>query len=450
MAKIAEHAIVIGAGMGGLSAAAAAAPHFERVTVLERDALPTTPDWRIGTPQCRHAHTLLLGGLAALGELLPGFEAKLAAAGAEPFGLFHDVQSEQPGYDSMPRRNLGLPPAYSMTRPLLELTTRRCVEALGRVEVRDRRSVRGLEWDGARVSGVRVAANGAEQVIAADLVIDSSGRGAPSLELLKTLGRPAPDEEVTQVNASYASVLVKKPEGWVDDWRICITLPEPPATRASGFCFAVEGDAWIVSVIESHGGEPPETWDAFLAAARNLRTRTLFDAVSQGEPQSEVMRFKRPASTLRHFERLEDYPRGLVTFGDAICQFNPIYGQGMTVSAQQAVALRETLDAHASAEDPLAGLAEAFFARTPAVTTGPWNAARGFDFRYPETTGYKPPDHDATMAFTKGLIELAARDPEVHRLFVEVGHCVKSGAVYREPAFAARVMGVLAEMQAPA
>jgi 2-polyprenyl-6-methoxyphenol hydroxylase-like FAD-dependent oxidoreductase len=450
MAQVAEHAVVIGAGMGGLAAAAAAAPFFERVTVLERDSLPAEPQWRIGTPQCRHAHALLLGGLSALGELLPGFEAKLAAAGAEPFRLSIDFQNETPDYNPFPRRDLGLPPAYSMTRPLLEVTTRRAVEALGNVEVQDRRSVRGLAWDGDKVTGVRVATADGEALVAADVVIDSSGRGAPTFDLLKSLGRPLPDEDVITINASYASVIVKKPEGWVDDWRVTITLPQPPETRAGSFCFTVEDGCWIATVTELHGDEPPEDWESFLAAAKNLRTRTVYDAVSRGRPVGEVMRFKRPNSTRRHFERLADFPRGLVTFGDAVCQFNPVYGQGMTISALQALTLRETLAAQSAAADPLGGLAEAFFAGTPAVTEGAWSAARGFDFQFPETKGDKPEDHERIMAFTKGLFELAARDAEVHRLFTEVSHGLRSGAVYQEPAFAARVMSVLAEMQAQA
>jgi 2-polyprenyl-6-methoxyphenol hydroxylase-like FAD-dependent oxidoreductase len=450
MAKIAEHAVVIGAGMGGLAAAAAASPYFERVTVLERDTLPAEPQWRIGTPQCRHAHALLLGGLAALGELMPGFETRLADAGAEPFRLSIDFQNETPGYNPFPRRDLGLPPAYTMTRPLLELTTRRCAEALGNIEVKDRHAVRELAWDGGKVTGVRMGASGGDELVAADLVIDSSGRGAPTFALLKSLGHPLPDEDVITINASYASVIVKKPEGWVDDWRIAISLPEPPTTRAGTFCFTVEDGCWIATVIELHGGEPPEDWESFLAAAKNLRTPTTYNAVSQGTPVGEVMRFKRPTSTRRHFERLADFPRGLVTFGDAVCQFNPVYGQGMTISALQALALRETLSAQAVEADPLGGLAEAFFARTPAVTEGAWGAARGYDFQFPETEGVKPPDHEMIMAFTKGLIELAARDADVHRLFTEVSHGLRSGAAYQEPAFAARVMGVLAEMQAQA
>src|SRR5256885_7449988 len=71
--KLGDTAIVLGAGIGGLTSAAALSPRFERVIVLERDVLPATAESRDGTPQARHVHALLAGGERALNELLPGF-----------------------------------------------------------------------------------------------------------------------------------------------------------------------------------------------------------------------------------------------------------------------------------------------------------------------------------------------------------------------------------------
>ena len=69
---IGKQAVVIGAGMGGLAAAGALADCFEQVFVLERDTLPSEPAYRVGTPQARHVHALLLSGQCALGELFQG------------------------------------------------------------------------------------------------------------------------------------------------------------------------------------------------------------------------------------------------------------------------------------------------------------------------------------------------------------------------------------------
>ena len=119
----ADRAVVVGAGIGGLAAAAALASHFSRVTVLERDRLPPRPEPRAGVPQCRHVHGLLGGGLAAFEALFPGIAGRLAAAGAIPIRVGVDARLEQPGFDPFPQRDLGWT-NYSMSRPLLEHVVR--------------------------------------------------------------------------------------------------------------------------------------------------------------------------------------------------------------------------------------------------------------------------------------------------------------------------------------
>ena len=73
---ILKQADIIGAGMGGLAAAKAAAPHFEKVFVFDRDALPHAPAPRPGTPQSRHTHGLLAGGLSRAKAAVPEHRAR--------------------------------------------------------------------------------------------------------------------------------------------------------------------------------------------------------------------------------------------------------------------------------------------------------------------------------------------------------------------------------------
>src|SRR3954468_18514373 len=155
---IGKQAVVIGAGMGGLTAAGALADHFDKVVVLERDILPSEAGHRAGTPQARHVHAILLSGQRALSELFPGFEQDLARAGAVPLRAGLDVRMERPGYDPFPQRDLGSS-NFAVSRPAIEHTVRRRVEGQANITLRQRRRVMEVlaSPDGAMVTGVRSA-----------------------------------------------------------------------------------------------------------------------------------------------------------------------------------------------------------------------------------------------------------------------------------------------------
>jgi 2-polyprenyl-6-methoxyphenol hydroxylase-like FAD-dependent oxidoreductase len=153
---IGKQAVVVGAGMAGLPAARALADYFEHVVVLERDTLPLDASHRLGTPQARHTHALLAGGQRALGDLFPGFEQDLARAGAVPLRVGLDLRLERPGYDPFPARDLDVV-AYWMSRPLIELTVRQCVEQYANITIREHCRARGIVTspDSAAVLAIR-------------------------------------------------------------------------------------------------------------------------------------------------------------------------------------------------------------------------------------------------------------------------------------------------------
>lgn len=202
-----KHAIVIGAGMGGLTAAKALSPYFDKVTVLERDALPVAAEPRIGTPHCRQVHVLLRGGLDALIEFFPSFETELEKAGAVRVRVGSELMVEAPGFDPFPQRDLGIE-SPSMTRPLVEFVTRRFVEWEAKIALRTGCRVTRLlaSPDGTAVTGVRYdLADGDSKELLADLVVDASSRGTLTLELLDQLGVPRPEEAEIGIDLTYAT-----------------------------------------------------------------------------------------------------------------------------------------------------------------------------------------------------------------------------------------------------
>jgi 2-polyprenyl-6-methoxyphenol hydroxylase-like FAD-dependent oxidoreductase len=444
---IAQQAVVIGAGMGGLSAARALADHFERVLVLEGDALPADPLDRAGVPQGRHVHALLGGGQRALGELFPEFESDLVRAGAVPVRVGLDVRVERPGFDPFPQRDLGWD-SYAMSRPLIERIVRQRVEQCASIELRQRCRVQGLlpRAGGAGVAGVRYTdPDGNTDTATADLVIDASGRGTPTLDFLGATGRPRPEETTIGVDLAYATGVFAIPDDAPGEWKGVFCFPAGGRESRGSLLLPLEGHRWIATVGGRHGDNPPGDEAGFIAYAQSLRTPTVYNAIKHAKRLGDIARFRFPESVYRHYERLENFPRGVLPVGDAICRFNPVHGQGMSVAAQEARALSRLLAARAHEADPLAGLAPAFFAEVSTLIATPWAAAAVPDFVHPDTRGERPANLEQTLKFGTALGKLAARDPAVHKLTAEVQHLLKPRSVYQDPDLVQRVLAVMGE-----
>src|SRR5215831_14217147 len=219
-----ERAVVVGAGIGGLASAGALAQHFEEVEIIERDRLSPSVGSRSGTPQDRHPHGLLAGGLRALDQIFPGFKRDLAAAGAVPVSFAREVQFERPDVGVLPKRDFGIS-VLCATRPLIELVLRRRAEAVPNVTLRPACRVTGIvPAAGGAARGVRFAdGSGRSETLDADLVVDASGRGAPTLTLLDALGWERPQMTEIGVDISYATVVVELPHGATADWKLLLT-----------------------------------------------------------------------------------------------------------------------------------------------------------------------------------------------------------------------------------
>jgi 2-polyprenyl-6-methoxyphenol hydroxylase-like FAD-dependent oxidoreductase len=438
---IGRQAVVIGAGMGGLTAARAVADHFEHVLVLERDVLPADPLDRHGVPQGRHVHALLAGGQRALSELFPGFEKSLEAAGAVRLRVGLDIRVDRPGYDPFPQRDLGFD-AFAMSRPLVELTVRRRAQETASIELRTGCQVQGLvpSPDGAAVTGVRYTTpSGTDETVAADLVIDASGRGTPTLDALAAMGRAAPAETTIGVDLGYASAVFAIPDDAPKDWKGAFCLPGAGRASRGSLMLPLEGHRWIATVGGRHGDQPPGDEAAFMEYAQALRTQTIYSAIKHAKRLGEIARFRFNESVLRHYQRLEHFPRGVLPIGDAICRFNPIYGQGMSVAAQEAVALRGLLNRRV----PLAELAREYFAEVARIVETPWAQAAVPDFVHPDTRGERPADFEQTLKFGMALGKLAASDPAIHRLTSEVQHLLKPRSVFQDPELVQRMMAIV-------
>jgi 2-polyprenyl-6-methoxyphenol hydroxylase-like FAD-dependent oxidoreductase len=430
--------------MGGLTAAKALSSYFDKVTVLERDALAAKAEPRIGTPHCHQLHVLLRGGLDALIQFFPAFETELEKAGAVRVRVGSEILVEAPGFDPFPQRDLGID-SLSMTRPLIEWIVRRCVEREPNIGFQTGCRVTQLlaSPDGTTVTGVRYDPAGDDSAqLKADLVVDASSRGTLTMELLDRLELPRPEQIEIGVDLAYATATFRIPRNAPRNWRALFHRPSA-ATGRGGFIFPVEDHCWHVGLNGVHGEAPPDQLDEFIAFAEGLRTPTIHDAIKDAEVVGTIHRFNLPASMRRQFEALRHFPQRLLVIGDAICRFNPAYGQGMTVAAQEACMLKGLLAARAKDGQGLDGLAPTYFKAIQSVLAAPWAVAEN-DFIYGRTRGPCPRDFQQRMQFSAALQKVAAKDAAVHRTLAEVNHLLKPHSALRDPEIVKKVQAVMA------
>jgi hypothetical protein len=225
--------------------------------------------------------------------------------------------------------------------------------------------------------------------------------------------------------------------------KLFYTLPDAPEQCRGGLILPAENNRNQVVLIGRGEDIPPIDGNDFLSYARQLPTMTIYDAIKNAKLLTDIVPFSFPESRWRHFAQVPDFPRGLLPIGDAICRFNPVYGQGMTVASQEANLLSEllqTLDG-----DPLGTLAATFLTKAETLIADPWAMSAIPDFIYPDTIGERPPDLEDRLTFQRALGGLAVRDAEIYKLLVEIRHLLKPLTVLDDPSIVKRVKEELAD-----
>lgn len=412
-----SHALVIGGSITGLSVAQVLLKHYGRVTLVERDKIPAEPEGRPGVPQCWHVHALLLEGYRVLETLFPGLTRDLIGRGA----LLLDWTSDWrflTSWDWMTCEPAGLR-SLICSRFLLEWYLRNCLIKNPRFELRSSTQVTGLipNSDKTQIIGVEVVDG---TTIAADFVADASGRNSRLPNWLVELGYERPQETVVNSFLGYASRWYRCPSD--TDPKGIVLTSKYGVTRRGGVLYPVENNCCIVTLSGVEQDYPPSDEDDFLSFAKSLRDPSLAAAIQKFEPISPIYCFRRTENRWLHYEKLSSMPRNLVVLGDAVCMFNPTYGQGMTVAAQGA----QTLDACLKRQKG-SGLKLDFQKKLSRQIQMPWLMATNEDFRWDMTTGQRPSRLiQLIQKYFDRVIETTSYDPSIQRTFLEVAHLAKS------------------------
>lgn len=429
---IAEHAIVMGGSMAGLLAGRVLADRFERVTIVERDRIDATePIARKGVPQGRHVHNLLARGDAVLDGLFPELFRTLEARGAVHVDWSRDTRWHHHGVWKG-RFDSGVE-SWLMSRPLLEWCVRELIQADPHIDLRT--GVRAItpEMDGGRVTGLALD-DGSR--LEADLVLDCTGRGTKTPQWLAEAGFGDVATSTIRCDVVYATREMRPRSP--PPYKVLAQVAPPPGKR-SAVAFAIEGDRWMVTLFGYHGEHPPSDDAGWRAFSRSLPEDEMARLVEDADALTDVTRYHFETTTWRRYERLARRPAGLVVLGDAVCSFNPIYGQGMTSAALQAEALRETLSACTSTED-IRRVEHSLPAKFAKVVNECWQAVASEDFRHAETRGDRHPAAAFINWYTRRLHRLAAHDPIVVTKFLRVMHMQAPVSSLFDPITAAKVV----------
>jgi len=266
-----------------------------------------------------------------------------------------------------------------------------------------------------------------------------SGRGALSLGVFNALGWQPPKVTEIGVDISYSSTVVEIPVAAPPDWKLAVTFPDPPHMALSAVLLPIEGGRWMVLVANRGPAARPEAWEGFLEASRSLITPTIYDALRVAKPPDGIRHYGFPASFWRHFEDLPRLPRGLLPVADALCRFNPVYGQGMSVAALEARLLQDVLSRAASEPDPIVVLQKGFMSEVTSVLETPWAMSTGPDLAFPSTRGDRPEKFEEAQQFETALFRAVVVDPVVHRALTEVGQLLQPQSLLRNPDIMRRI-----------
>lgn len=426
-------AVVLGGSHTGMLAAGALAQVADRVVVVERDALPAGAEPRRGLPQARHAHMLWSGGVRAVEELLPGMTAALRDAGANRLPVTTDMVVM--GSRGWFRRWAESHHVILAGRDLLDAAIRARVLADERVEVVQRAEAVGLTGTAAAVTGVTIRPQGGpERTLAADLVVDASGRGSRAAHWLTALGLPEPQRREVDPGLAYASRLFLAPEAARERFPVVNVQADPRdgGPGRAGFLLPIENGRWIVTLSGTRDGRPSPSGDDFARFARKeLRHPVIGELVERAEPLGDVAYTRTTVNRRYFYERMPAWPEGFAVLGDALAAFNPVYGHGMAVGAQSALLLRNVVRRHGWGAPGLAR-------RIQKAMAGPigaaWNLAVGQDVFYPGATSGGPALKDRLLAaYVDRLMLTATGNGRIARRVTDVTSLERGAAVLVAP-----------------
>lgn len=424
-----EKAVIIGGGISGKLAARVLSDFFQEVIILERDPEQQGPFPRKGAPQGEHIHALLFAGAYGLEELFPGITKKFNESGAVKINSTQDLAWFHHGVWKL--RFAGDYTTILQTRPHLEWHIEQYVKRIPNVTIQYGQTVQNYLYkeEENRITGVETADDsGTIRTIHADLVTDASGASSLSSRWLNKREVHIPEEQV-KINLSYFSKIVQLPENQNRDWTIKLIYPNPPLEKIGGAISKVEGNRYIVTYIGYHNEinekEVLKSDNSFIEIAKKLPKLDIYEELRDATALSSTSVYRVPKISWRRFDKVHNLPNGLLLIGDTICRIDPFFGQGMSISVLEALALKKLLAEEKKIED--------FHRQAVKIISPIWNMVITEDFRYPDTMGKKPAGLSIQQWYAKNIFLLSSENQDIYNSFIKVMNLLRPTSSLMHP-----------------
>lgn len=382
---------IIGGGFSGMLYAIAIAPYCKRIRLFESNTFPSgeRPQYRKGSPQDQHQHTLLLRGRQLLQKYIPDFEDQLDALGVPETDYINDCELYTHG-GRLPRfpSSVKIRPCR---RPVIDYILARQLKKITHITCYEHCRIHGLVVESGKVVGVNVKQeNNPPEDHYAALTIDCSGRHSKVMSWLEEKNVACPKTSKVTPHLGYASCLYQKPDN-APDWKgVEIACHAPHNAQAAGL-WEVENNQWLLTLIGTAGQYPPNDYEGFLNFSKTLESPSVFNAIKDLQPLSSVRSHRGTDNQWRHFEKMKHMPEGLIVCGDAHCCYNPYYGQGMTITAITADILAKNFAAAAHrqtrVDKAIASIRKSYYRKSFIPLWLGWSLATFEDARWPSTEG---------------------------------------------------------------
>jgi 2-polyprenyl-6-methoxyphenol hydroxylase-like FAD-dependent oxidoreductase len=415
-----KKALVIGGSIAGLFAARILSDFYEEVLILEKDPKNEKNLTRTGVPQGSHGHALLKSGEEILSELFPGIVDELTADGSVKSDFTSELAWNHHGSWKV-KYHAGIS-IIQQSRPFLEWHIKRRLEMLPNISflygVKAKKLL--ISSDSTNVIGVEILSDGKAAIpLKADFVVDATGAGSSSSTWLSQLGFDSPQKSEVKVNLFYASRIYSSLSSKNKDWGNLLVYPNPPEQKRGGSISPIENQRWMVTLLGYGVESPPSTEEEFIKYAESLEQPDVYEAIKNGTPDTDVSVYRFPALRRFHYEKYHRFPNGLIVIGDAFCRMDPVFGQGMSIAALEAIALKKELQKALKKNKPVQISINAHRSFSKIIDV-PWLIALTEDFRFTHTVGAKPFGLPLLKWYVKRVILACANNQRVYGKLINV------------------------------